>query len=175
MKIIHSLVILWVALALAGCSTAHRRSAQPEVQNVVYRPLSSPASQSTYTPTATSFAWPVRGTVVSAFGDREDDIRNKGIDIQAPEGAPVMAAGDGRVVYCDAMMRGFGKTVILDHGNAIQTVYSYNSEILVATGDIVRKGDTIAKAGSTGRARESSLHFEIRKDGEPMNPLAYLK
>lgn len=123
----------------------------------------------------TKFNWPVRGGLVSSFGDKIDDFRNKGIDIRAISGSPVRAAAAGKVVYSDSKMRGFGKTVIIDHGDSIQTVYAYNSEILVRIGDIVARDQIIAKAGDTGRAKEPSLHFEVRRDGEPVDPLRYLK
>jgi len=120
------------------------------------------------------FTWPVRGEVISPFGSKVGRVVNKGIDIQAGEGADVRAARAGRVVYCDSHFKGFGKTVILDHGDKYQTVYAYNSDILVKVGDAVERNSIIAKAGRTGRARESMLHFEIRKDGEPQNPFYYL-
>lgn len=116
------------------------------------------------------FTWPVRGSVVSRFGDRAENGPNKGIDIRASEGQDVLASRAGKVVYCDRSLRGFGQTVIIDHLDGFQTVYSYNSEILVSVGDEVRHRDRVAKVGQTGRAREPMLHFEIRLDGEPINP-----
>lgn len=121
-----------------------------------------------------SFDWPVRGRVISAYGERIDGAKNKGIDIKAEYGERVRPSRSGRVVYCDSSMKGFGKTVILDHGDRYQTVYSYNSDISVKVGDPVTRNDVIAAAGRTGRARETSLHFEIRKDGKPQNPMYYL-
>lgn len=121
-----------------------------------------------------SFIWPLKGTVVSYFGSKMDRTKNKGIDIHAQEGASVRASRAGRVVLCDEWLKGFGKTVILDHGDNFQTVYAYNSMILVNPGDVVEQNSVIAKAGRTGRAKEPSLHFEIRRDGEPQNPFYYL-
>jgi len=121
-----------------------------------------------------SFVWPVEGSTLYAFGSKVNGGTNKGIDIKAPEGLNVRASRAGRVVYCDSQLKGFGKTVIIDHGDNYQTVYSYNSEILVKVGDEVSQNDTIAKVGKTGRAKEASLHFEIRKDGRPQNPTTYL-
>ena len=120
------------------------------------------------------FVWPVRGTVVSSFGSKSGKVRNKGIDIRADEGRSVVASRAGRVVFCDDAFKGFGKTVILDHGDNFQTVYAYNAIILVGLGDLVRQRDEIARVGSTGRAKEPTLHFEIRKSGEPQNPFSYL-
>jgi len=120
-----------------------------------------------------SFSWPVKGYIITPFGVNGQS-RSKGVDIRAGEGAPVRAAKSGKVVYCDPHMKGLGNTVIIDHGSGLQTVYAYNSVILVNVGDAVERGSVIAKAGATGRAKESSLHFEVRKNGEPQNPAYYL-
>lgn len=122
-----------------------------------------------------TFVWPVRGEVITGFGDRVNMVVNKGIDIRAAEGSPVRASRSGKVVFCDPYMKGFGNTLILDHGAGYQTVYSYNSRVLVKVGDAVRQNDTIAHVGRTGRAKEPSLHFEIRRDGKPQDPVNYLR
>ena len=121
-----------------------------------------------------SFVWPLKGAVVSCFGSKIDRTKNKGIDIRALEGSSVRAAKAGKVVFCDEWLKGFGKTVILDHGDNFQTVYAYNSAILVNCGDVVEQNRVIAKVGRGGRAKEPSLHFEIRRNGEPQNPFYYL-
>jgi lipoprotein NlpD len=121
-----------------------------------------------------SFTWPVRGMLINPYGALTDKIINKGIDIKAAEGALVRASRSGRVVYSDKFLKGFGKTVIIDHGDGYYTVYSYNSAILVNVGDQVAKNTAIAKVGRTGRAKTPTLHFEIRRDGEPQNPAYYL-
>jgi lipoprotein NlpD len=121
-----------------------------------------------------TFIWPVRGNIASSFGSKVDKFVNKGIDIRAGEGSSVTASRGGKVVYCDSHLKGFGQTVIIDHMDGFQTVYSYNEGIAVKVGDIVEQRDVIAKVGSSGRAREPMLHFEIRKNGEPQNPEFYL-
>ncbi|MFA6610362.1 MAG: M23 family metallopeptidase [Candidatus Omnitrophota bacterium] len=121
-----------------------------------------------------SFVWPVKGKVISAFGSKVDKTKNKGLDISASEGSDVHASKSGVVVYCDDKLKGFGKTVIIDHGDNYQTVYAYNSEILVNVGDSVKRNDVIARVGKTGRAKTPSLHFEVRKNGESRNPNYYL-
>jgi len=138
------------------------------------RQVAAPKYSASYSAGNDSFVWPVSGYVLVPFGAKIDRIKNKGLDIRAAEGANVKAARTGRVVYCDSRLKGFGKTVILDHSDNYQTVYSYNSDILVSVGDIVQQNETIARVGRTGRAKEPSLHFEIRKDGEPQNPAYYL-
>jgi murein DD-endopeptidase MepM/ murein hydrolase activator NlpD len=135
-------------------------------------PLSRPASSNIYA--RDSFIWPLKGPVISGFGAKTDQARNKGIDIQSYEGKDIRASRRGTVVFCDDQLKGFGKTVILDHGDNYQTVYAYNSEILVKVGDAVPQNTVIAKVGRTGRAKEPCLHFEIRKDGEPRDPFYYL-
>ncbi|MCX5678219.1 MAG: LysM peptidoglycan-binding domain-containing M23 family metallopeptidase [Candidatus Omnitrophica bacterium] len=121
-----------------------------------------------------TFIWPVRGNIAASFGSRVDKYINKGIDIKASEGMNVAASRGGKVVYCDSHLKGFGRTVIIDHMDGFQTVYSYNAGIMVKVGDMVEQRDVIAKVGSSGRAREPMLHFEIRKNGEPQNPEFYL-
>jgi septal ring factor EnvC (AmiA/AmiB activator) len=120
------------------------------------------------------FVWPLKGNVVSYYGSKMDMAKNKGIDIRANEGAGVKASRTGKVVFCDEWFKGLGKTVILDHGDNFQTVYAYNSVLLVKPGDVVDQNSLIAKAGRGGRAKEPSLHFEIRRNGEPQNPFYYL-
>jgi len=146
----------------AGCVTAPHTS---------YTVAPSPIK---YTVPKDSFVWPVKGYIVSPFGSSVDRVKNKGIDIRTSEGAQIKASRSGRVVYCDSYLKGFGKTIILDHGDGYQTVYSYNSDILVRVGEDVLQNTVIAKAGRSGRAKEPALHFEIRKDGEPQNPAFYL-
>ena len=120
------------------------------------------------------FSWPLKGNVVSYYGSKMDSTKNKGIDIHAAEGSSVKASKAGKVVFCDEWLKGFGKTVILDHGDSFQTVYAYNSILLVKPGDVVEQNGLVAKVGRGGRAKGSSLHFEIRRNGEPQNPFYYL-
>lgn len=120
------------------------------------------------------FIWPVKGRVIAKFGERKGLTPNKGIDIGAQEGSDVAASRSGRVIFCEEKVKGFGKTVIIDHGDGMQTVYSHNSEILVKTGQDVSRSQTIAKVGSSGRGSAAYLHFEIRKKHKPQNPVHYL-
>ena len=121
-----------------------------------------------------SFIWPAQGAIISPFGTKIDSAKNKGIDINVEEGEEICASRAGMVVFCDDKLKGFGKTIILDHGDTYQTVYAYNSVLMVNVGDRVKQSDIIARSGKTGRAKVPSLHFEIRKNGEPRNPLHYL-
>ena len=121
-----------------------------------------------------NFVWPVNGRVTSYFGSLKGGVKNKGIDIAAGNGTVVLASRSGKVSFRDDKVKGYGKTVIIDHGDSYSTVYTYNAEILAKTGDYVKQGSIIAKVGNTGRAKEPSLHFEIRKDHRPQNPFYYL-
>ena len=161
---------LLLTITLAGCATN-----APIATTAASGPYRGTHNVQMPTGVGNLFAWPVRGEVILPFGAKMGNIKNKGIDIKANEGASVRAAETGKVVYCDSYLKGFGKTIILDHGNNYQTVYSYNSEILVKVGDVVERNTVIARVGSTGRAKEPSLHFEVRKNGEPKDPVYYLR
>ncbi|MCX5680214.1 MAG: M23 family metallopeptidase [Candidatus Omnitrophica bacterium] len=161
-------ILICAALFLSGCATApHTMVSGPAVKSATV------GTYPVYGLANEGFLWPLKGYVITPFGV-SGPFRSKGIDIRASEGAVVRAAKSGRVVYCDPHMKGLGNTVIIDHGSGLQTVYAYNSAILVNVGDSVGRGSVIAKAGATGRAKESSLHFEVRKNGEPQNPAYYL-
>lgn len=119
--------------------------------------------------------WPVRGRVVSAFGANSGGKANDGIDIAVPAGTPVKAAENGVVIYAGSGLKEFGNTVLLRHDNGLVSVYGHNSELLVSRGDKVRRGQEIAKAGNSGSASQPKLHFEIRKNSNPVNPAEYLE
>jgi len=121
-----------------------------------------------------SFVWPVTGSVVSYFGSTSNMARNKGIDIAAREGADVLASRGGKVTFVSERLKGYGKTVIIDHLDGFETVYAYNRQNFVTVDQRVEQGDIIAKAGKTGRADRPTLHFEIRKKHKPQNPFYYL-
>lgn len=124
--------------------------------------------------TALSGAWPVKGTLTSRFGQRDGSF-HKGVDLAAPTGTNVYAYADGKVVFSGWDNGGYGYLVIISHGNGIETYYGHNSKLLVSAGQQVKKGQHIAEVGSTGESTGSHLHFEIRKNGTPVNPLNYLK
>ena len=120
------------------------------------------------------FVWPVRGRVISIFGTRRRGTINKGIDIQARPGSEVVASRSGRVSFIHESLPGFGKTVILEHGDGFASVYAYVSEILVRQGETVTQYQRIARVGETGRTEVPALHFQIRRQQKPQNPLHYL-
>ena len=118
--------------------------------------------------------WPVAGReILSYFGEQRRTHRHTGLDIRGNRGDPVTAADDG-IVTCSGTMRGYGKTVILDHGDGLETLYAHNTALLVQVGDKVIRGQTIATVGRTGNASTEHSHFEVRKDGVAVDPLKFL-
>ena len=118
-----------------------------------------------------AWAWPTQGaaTVLAGF----DELKNKGLDLAGRAGDPVFAAADGRVVYAGAGLRGYGNLIILKHNNTYLTAYAHNQSLLVKEDQSVRKGQKIAEMGSTDADRVK-LHFEIRRQGKPVDPARYL-
>jgi len=121
-----------------------------------------------------NFIWPVKGRVVSYFGSMKKMARNNGIDIETRDGVGIVASRSGKVAYTNDNMKGYGKTIIIDHLDGFQTVYAHNAKNLVGLDERVARGQVIAKAGKTGRADKPTLHFEIRKKHKSQNPFYYL-
>jgi murein DD-endopeptidase MepM/ murein hydrolase activator NlpD len=122
----------------------------------------------------TSFRWPVRGRIISAFGSKPNGERNDGINLAVPEGTSVKAAEAGTVIYAGNELAGYGNLVLIRHADGWVSAYAHNSEILVKRGDKVARGQTIGKAGATGSVNAPQVHFELRKGAKPVNPLDYL-
>jgi len=122
--------------------------------------------------------WPVRGWVTSSYGRRVNPFTHaqqfhEGIDISNAAGTPIVAPADGVVVYVGDR-EGYGKTLVIDHGADIQTVYAHNSEIWVSVGDTVTRGQKVTALGSTGRSTGPHLHYEVRVHGITRNPMHYI-
>ena len=122
--------------------------------------------------------WPAEGEITSPFGWRVHPIfgtqrLHTGIDIGADYGDTVRAADGGVIIHSD-WMGGYGNAVIIDHGNGISTLYAHNSQLLVSEGQTVAKGQAISRVGSTGYSTGPHLHFEVRQNGTPVNPLNFL-
>jgi len=120
---------------------------------------------------ASGLIWPVNGPITSGFGPRWGSV-HEGIDIGAPCGTPIHAAASGTVIY-SGWMDGYGNFVIIDHGNGLATAYGHQSAIYVSGGS-VSQGQTIGAVGSTGHSTGCHLHFEVRVNGNPVDPLGYL-
>ncbi|MCH8313314.1 MAG: peptidoglycan DD-metalloendopeptidase family protein [Nitrospinae bacterium] len=117
--------------------------------------------------------WPVKGTLTSTFG-RRGGRKHDGIDIGASRGTPIYAAADGQVVFSDWGPTGYGLMIIIKHEHHLTTVYAHNSKNWVRKNAWVKRGQKVASVGSTGRSTGPHLHFEVRNDTHPRNPLKYL-
>jgi lipoprotein NlpD len=143
---------------------------------VAAAPSATPASVAPVAPAAAregdedvSWLWPASGPVQSTF----EEGRSKGLSITGKVGDPILAAADGRVVYAGSGLRGYGNLVILKHNNTYLTAYAHNQTLLVKEDQSVRRGQKIAEMGSTDTERVQ-LHFEIRKQGKPVDPARLL-
>ena len=116
-----------------------------------------------------AWIWPAQGSVLAGF----DEAKNKGLDIGGKAGDSVLASAEGRVVYAGAGLRGYGNLIILKHNNTFLTAYAHNQALLVKEDQTVRKGQKIAEMGNSDADRVK-LHFEIRRQGKPVDPAKYL-
>jgi lipoprotein NlpD len=115
------------------------------------------------------FIWPSNGALIAGF----DEAKNKGLDIAGKAGDAIVAAADGQVVYAGAGLRGYGNLIILKHNNTFLTAYAHNQALLVKEDQTVKKGQKIAEMGNTDADRVK-LHFEIRRQGKPVDPTRHL-
>ena len=129
----------------------------------------APAAAAEAAEEALSFQWPTRGNLIAGF----DEAKNKGLDIAGKAGDPVLAAADGRVVYAGAGLRGYGNLIILKHNNTYLTAYAHNQTLLVKEDQVIKRGQKIAEMGNSD-ADQVKLHFEIRRQGKPVDPAKYL-
>ncbi|MGM0370265.1 MAG: peptidoglycan DD-metalloendopeptidase family protein [Bacillota bacterium] len=125
------------------------------------------------------FIWPVEGKISSNYGQRTHPILNEkkfhgGIDIAVPSGTPIKAVKSGKVLT-SGRVKGFGKTVTIDHGDGVVTSYAHNSETLVNSGDNVKQGEEICRSGNTGLSTGPHLDFRILINDKPVNPIEYLE
>jgi lipoprotein NlpD len=137
-------------------------------------PIKTPPSVTAVPPSqrsASGWLWPSSGTVIGRFSS--NGSLNKGIDIAGELGQPVLAASDGSVVYAGSGLRGYGELIIIKHSDTYVSAYGHNRRLLVQEGQQVKAGQKIAEMGSTGTDRVK-LHFEVRRQGKPVDPLQYL-
>ena len=120
------------------------------------------------------FLWPVRGSIVSGFGAKPGGMQNDGINIAVAPGTPVRAAENGVVVYAGNELRGFGNLVLLRHADGWMSAYAHLDEIGVERGAQVQRGQGIGKSGQSGGVTSPQLHFELRRDGRPVDPRPHL-
>jgi len=122
---------------------------------------------------AAQLIWPVSGAITSSFGPQATREHHEGIDIDGVPGQVVRAAAAGRVVWAGSE-RGYGNLVIIDHGDGLSTLYAHASRLLVGPDETVESGEPVAEVGNTGNARGAHLHFEVHRNGQPVNPLPIL-
>lgn len=141
-------------------------------------PIAKPVQQQTAevnaAPTMGSMRWPVKGKIISEYGAKPNGLKNEGINIAVPEGTGVRAAESGVVAYAGNELKGYGNLVLIRHEGGWVTAYAHAKELFVKRGDIVKRGDVIAKAGQTGSVSSPQLHFEVRKGATAMDPLKFL-
>jgi murein DD-endopeptidase MepM/ murein hydrolase activator NlpD len=161
-------------VAAAGAARAVPRRA---AQGAALTATQPPAPQVIRQPPARAggkFLWPVRGRTIVGYGPKKDGLHNDGINIAAPRGAPVQAAENGVVAYIGNELRGFGNLILIKHADGWVTAYAHNAGFLVRRGDTVKRGQVIARIGSSGNVATPQLHFEIRKGARSVDPTRLL-
>jgi murein DD-endopeptidase MepM/ murein hydrolase activator NlpD len=123
---------------------------------------------------AAGFIWPVEGRVLSSFGTAASALHNDGLNIAAPMGAPVRAADNGVVAYAGDQIRGFGKMLLIKHAGGLITAYAHADKLLVARGDVVSRGQVVARVGKSGGVDSPQLHFEVRRGSQAVDPRKFL-
>lgn len=144
-------------------------STQPTVVPVV--PRTAPAPSGKGTP---SFAWPLRGEMLSGFGPKEGGLHNDGINIAAPSGTPVLASAPGTVVYAGNELKGYGTLVLIRHSNDWFSAYAHLDQAIVDKDMVVEAGQTVGTVGTSGGVRPAQLHFELRHRKDSLDPMKYL-
>jgi lipoprotein NlpD len=132
-------------------------------------PVTTAAAKSAGGDDDLGWIWPGKGHVIAGF----DEVKNKGLDIGGNAGDPVVAAAEGKVVYAGSGLRGYGNLIILKHNNTYLTAYAHNKSLLVKEDQTVKKGQKIAEMGDSDADRVK-LHFEVRRQGKPVDPAKYL-
>lgn len=153
-------------------------AAAPPPDPVPAKQAAAPAAPRTAGPpparSGGGFLWPVDGKLLSRFGSLGKGLQNDGINISAARGAPVRAVENGVVAYSGNELRGFGNLLLIKHAGGWISAYAHNSQLLVRTGDTVKKGQVIAHVGSTGSVDRPQLHFELRRGNRAVDPERYL-
>jgi murein DD-endopeptidase MepM/ murein hydrolase activator NlpD len=139
-------------------------------------PPDLPNSMSASKPTedAPAFHWPVRGQLIAGFGSTINGQQNHGINVAVPEDTSIRAAEGGIVVYAGSQLKSYGNLLLVRHPNGYVTVYAHAKQLLVKSGDEIKRGQVIAKSGRSGDVDTPQVHFEIRKASAPIDPMPYL-
>lgn len=161
--------------AANGKSAVGKREQTPVAKvpqrSEIKTPKQAPVSTPPLLTDAPKWQWPAQGKVLAAFAGNGG--LNKGIDISGNLGQPVFAAASGQIVYAGSGLRGYGKLLIIKHNESFLSAYAHNEHLLVKEGEMVKVGQRIADMGSSGTDR-IKLHFEIRREGQPVDPIRYL-
>ena len=121
------------------------------------------------------FIWPVQGSIITYFGKQKGGRKNDGINIVSVKGNPVRAAMSGKVIYRGNELLAWGNLIIIKHKNNWTTAYAHLDKLLVRKGETIKTGDIIASVGATGNVDKSQLHFQVRKNSKPLDPIKFLK
>lgn len=159
----------FAAMKQDGAASPKLAQAPSEVKSAEVKPAATEKAQSTAGVDDIDWGWPGNGKVIAPFNEGN----NKGVDLAGKTGDPVVAAATGKVVYAGTGLRGYGNLVIIKHSTTYLSAYAYNSKILVKEGQGVTKGMKIAEVGSSD-TDQPKLHFEIRKQGKPVDPVVFL-
>lgn len=161
-------------LAIPGVAADGSVVTEPPEQNETVAAAAVPEVVAMPARGSLAFIWPVEGTILSTYGAKADGLHNDGINIGAAAGAPVRATEDGVVAYAGNELRGFGNLILIKHADGWVSAYAHNAQMRVARGQQVTRGQIIATVGSTGNVSAPQTHFELRRDGQPVDPLSYL-
>jgi murein DD-endopeptidase MepM/ murein hydrolase activator NlpD len=143
-------------------------------QQAAVQPQATPPAAAPEPAAASGFRWPVRGKVISGFGKKPDGERNDGINLAVPEGTAVKAAEDGTVIYAGNELKSYGNLVLIRHANGWVSAYAHNGELKVNRGQQVKRGEVVALSGMSGGVTTPQVHFELRKEATPVDPLQHL-
>jgi murein DD-endopeptidase MepM/ murein hydrolase activator NlpD len=141
--------------------------AKPKVKEI-------PVAEAPVSPAGLNLRWPLKGKVISGFGNKPGGLKNEGINIAVPEGTSIRAADAGVVAYAGNELKGYGNLVLIRHPGGYVTAYAHAKELFVKRGDKIERGAVIAKAGQTGSVSSPQLHFEVRKGATALDPNKYL-
>ena len=151
-----------------GSSTKSPSTVAKKQQSVVMKKSDKKGAVST------AFRWPVRGRIIGKFGRRTDGTHNDGINLAVPNGTKVKAAESGVVAYAGSELEGYGNLVLIRHSNDWVSAYAHNDKLMVKRGEKIKRGQIIARAGTSGSVEVPQVHFELRKASKPVDPTKYM-
>lgn len=158
-----------------GAQDVKKRAAKPKMTQVSRKQTSVAfKKKSKKASGVTAFRWPVRGRIIEKFGPRGDGTHNDGINLAVPNGTRVKAAEAGVVAYAGSELKGYGNLVLIRHANNWVSAYAHNDKLMVKRGDKIKRGQVVARAGTSGSVEQPQVHFELRKGSKPVDPTKYM-